>query len=85
MGWGTSREQLAPAPSARRDPIPHAAVILAAAARLGWDDRVAALEPGKLADMVAWKTNPLEDLRSLEDNANAALALKGGQVMKNLL
>jgi len=54
-----------------------------AAECLGWQDRVGTLEPGKLADVVIAKTNPLQDIRSLENLDNIAVVMKGGQVVKD--
>lgn len=56
-----------------------------AAACLGWEDRLGTLEAGKLADVVVTRTNPLADIRSLENPANIALVMKEGAVVKNLL
>ena len=56
-----------------------------AAECLEWQDRLGTLEKGKLADIVIWKTNPLEDITSLADNTNAMVILKDGKVVKNLL
>ncbi|MCL6454230.1 MAG: amidohydrolase family protein [Alicyclobacillus sp.] len=56
-----------------------------AAECMGWDDKVGTLEAGKLADVVVTRTNPLEDIRSLEDTDNIAVVLKDGVVVKNLL
>lgn len=56
-----------------------------AAECLGWQDQVGTLEPGKLADLVIAKTDPLADIRSLENNDNIAVVIKDGQVIKNLL
>jgi imidazolonepropionase-like amidohydrolase len=53
-----------------------------AAECLGWEDKVGTLEVGKLADVVITKTNPLKDLRSLEDNLNIRVVIKGGTVLK---
>jgi imidazolonepropionase-like amidohydrolase len=55
-----------------------------AAACLGWQDRVGTLEPGKLADVVIARTDPLQNIRSLEDTRNIVLVMKGGQVVKRL-
>lgn len=53
-----------------------------AAECLGWEDKVGTLEVGKLADIVITKINPLTDLRSLEDNSNIRVVIKGGTVLK---
>jgi imidazolonepropionase-like amidohydrolase len=55
-----------------------------AAECMGWEDQVGTLEVGKFADVVITKTNPLENLRSLEDNANIRVVVKGGVVVKEL-
>lgn len=55
-----------------------------AAECMGWEDKVGTLEVGKLADVVITKTNPLTDLRSLEDNNNIRVVIKGGVVVKEL-
>jgi imidazolonepropionase-like amidohydrolase len=56
-----------------------------AAECLEWQDKLGTLEKGKIADIVIWKTNPLEDIASLADNANAVVILKDGKVVKDLL
>lgn len=56
-----------------------------AAACLGWEDRVGTVEAGKLADVIVAKTNPLVDVKSLENGDNIALVMKDGQVVKNRL
>ncbi|MED3572004.1 amidohydrolase family protein [Cytobacillus praedii] len=53
-----------------------------AAECMGWEDKVGTLEAGKLADIVITKTNPLTDLRSLEENTNIRVVIKGGVVVK---
>jgi imidazolonepropionase-like amidohydrolase len=55
-----------------------------AAECMGWEDQVGTLEVGKFADVVITKTNPLENLRSLEDNSNIRVVVKGGVVVKEL-
>ena len=52
-----------------------------AAECLGWQDRVGTLEAGKLADLVVTKTNPLEDIRSLERDENILVVIKDGAVV----
>lgn len=54
-----------------------------AAACLGWQDRVGTLEPGKLADVVVAKTDPLKDIRSLENVENIAVVMKDGKIVKD--
>ncbi len=53
-----------------------------AADLLGWADRVGALEPGKLADIVAVSGDPLKDVTVLE---RVGFVMKGGQVVKDSL
>ena len=54
-----------------------------AAECLGWQDRVGTVEPGKLADLVITRTDPLADIRSLEKVDNIVLVMKGGQIVKD--
>jgi imidazolonepropionase-like amidohydrolase len=51
-----------------------------AAELLGWADRVGTLEPGKLADIIAVRGNPLENVRTLE---NVVFVMKDARVYKN--
>ncbi|MBM7662016.1 imidazolonepropionase-like amidohydrolase [Bacillus mesophilus] len=53
-----------------------------AAECMGWEDRIGTLEVGKLADIVICSTNPLTDIRSLEDNDNIKVVIQGGKVLK---
>lgn len=55
-----------------------------AAECLGWQDKVGTLEPGKLADVVIAKADPLKDIRSLEKTENIAVVIKDGKVVKDL-
>ena len=57
----------------------------AAAECLEWQDRLGTLEPGKLADVVIWKCDPLADIHTLERQDNASVVIKDGKVVKNLL
>jgi imidazolonepropionase-like amidohydrolase len=55
-----------------------------AAECLGWQDKVGTLETGKLADVVIARTNPLTDIRSLENTQNIAVVMKDGKVVKDI-
>src|SRR5437867_9884672 len=44
---------------------------------LGWQDRIGAVEPGKLADLIAVEGNPVEDISVLR---RVRFVMKGGQV-----
>src|SRR5215510_2622518 len=55
-----------------------------AAECLGWQDQVGTLEAGKLADVVIAKTNPLQDIRSLENNDNIVFVMKDGNGVKDI-
>jgi imidazolonepropionase-like amidohydrolase len=52
-----------------------------AAKTMGWDDRVGALVPGRFADLVGVKGDPLADITVLE---HVDTVLKGGEVIKAL-
>lgn len=56
-----------------------------AAECLGWEAQVGTVEVGKWADLIITRTDPLADLRSLEDQNNIAWVMKDGQVVKDLL
>ncbi len=58
------------------------AATLDAAELLGWKDRVGSIEPGKLADLIGVKGDPLKDVRALED---VSFVMKGGVVVKDTL
>ena len=55
------------------------AATLNAADLLGWADRVGSAEPGKLADIIAVRENPLEDITSLE---RVVFVMKDGVVYR---
>jgi imidazolonepropionase-like amidohydrolase len=51
-----------------------------AAELLGWSDRIGSIEPGKHADLVGFRGNPLADITELE---RATFVMKDGVVVKN--
>ena len=55
-----------------------------AAECLGWQDKVGTLEVDKLADIVIAKSDPLKDIRLLEDVDNIILVIKDGQIIKDI-
>jgi imidazolonepropionase-like amidohydrolase len=54
-----------------------------AAECLGWGDKVGTLEAGKLADLILVKTDPLKDIRSMENVDNIPLVVKDGKIVKD--
>jgi len=54
-----------------------------AAECLGWEDNAGTIETGKLADLVIAKTDPIKDIRSLENNDNIVMVMKDGKVVKD--
>ena len=55
-----------------------------AAECLGWQDRLGTLETGKLADITITRTDPLADIRSLENTDNIITVIKDGVVVKRV-
>jgi imidazolonepropionase-like amidohydrolase len=55
-----------------------------AAECLQWQDRLGTLEAGKLADVVVAGTDPLEDIRSLENVDNIKVVMLDGVVLKDI-
>jgi len=55
-----------------------------AAECLGWQDQLGTIESGKLADIVITRTNPLDDIASLENQDNILVVIKDGKVVKDL-
>lgn len=55
-----------------------------AAECLGWQDRVGTLETGKLADLIITRTDPIVNIRSLENPSNIPLVMKDGKIVKNI-
>jgi imidazolonepropionase-like amidohydrolase len=53
---------------------------MTAAELLGWSDRIGSIEPGKHADLVGFRGNPLADITELE---RATFVMKDGVVVKN--
>jgi len=48
------------------------------------DDRIATLEPGKLADIIITAVNPLSDIVALQDISKIMLVMKGGNIVNDL-
>ena len=55
-------------------------ITINAAEVLGWQDRVGAIEPAKLADLVAVSSDPVADIGELE---RVRFVMKDGQVVRN--
>ncbi|RMF79808.1 MAG: amidohydrolase family protein [Chloroflexi bacterium] len=55
-----------------------------AAKNLGWDDRIGTLEDGKLADLIMIESDPLQDIRSLENPDNISIVIKDGRIVKDI-
>ena len=55
------------------------AATLVDAELLGWQDRIGAVEPGKLADVIAVDGNPLADISALR---RVRFVMKGGEVFR---
>lgn len=55
-----------------------------AAECMGWQDKVGTLEAGKLADVVIASTDPITDIRSLENTDNIKVVMKDGNVLKDI-
>jgi imidazolonepropionase-like amidohydrolase len=58
------------------------AVTVHAAEMVGWGDRIGAIEPGKLADLIAVGGDPVADVTELQ---RVRFVMKGGQTIKNTL
>jgi len=56
-----------------------------AAECMGWDDRLGTLEPGKLADVIVTRTDPLQNIESLENTDNITVVIQDGKILKNHL
>jgi len=55
-----------------------------AAECLGWGEQVGTLAPGKLADIVVSRIDPLAGIHALADNANIIVVMKDGRVVKDI-
>lgn len=53
-----------------------------AAELLKWEDQIGTIQPGKFADIIAVKGNPLEDISSLNRDT-ISFIMKDGIVYKN--
>ncbi|WP_085524361.1 metal-dependent hydrolase family protein [Tuberibacillus sp. Marseille-P3662] len=51
---------------------------------LGWDNELGTIETGKQADLIITKTNPIADIRSLENSDNIRVVIKDGNIEKDL-
>ncbi|HVM76491.1 MAG TPA: amidohydrolase family protein [Candidatus Saccharimonadales bacterium] len=56
------------------------AATINAADLIGWKDRVGTLEQGHLADVIAVRGNPLENVKILE---TVSFVMKGGEIVRN--
>ena len=50
---------------------------------IGLGDRIGTLEPGKLADLIVFEGDPLQELRTLGEKERVRLVMKGGRLMVN--
>lgn len=55
-----------------------------AAECMGWDDRVGTLESGKLADLILYDGNPLDDIDGMANTDRISMVMKNGRLEKNL-
>jgi len=56
------------------------AATLVDAELLGWQDRIGAIEPGKLADLIAVEGNPLDEIGAVR---RVRFVMKGGEVVRD--
>jgi imidazolonepropionase-like amidohydrolase len=61
------------------------ATTASAASLLKVDREVGTLTPGKLADLLVIKGEPLANISILKDHGNIGLVMQGGRIVKNLL
>ena len=50
---------------------------------LGLEDYIGTLEPGKLADLIILKKNPLKDIKTLQNKSNIKIVMKNGEILVN--
>lgn len=50
---------------------------------LGMQDHLGTLKAGKIADMIAVKGSPLNDVSILKDGSNVAMVVQAGRVVKD--
>jgi imidazolonepropionase-like amidohydrolase len=48
---------------------------------LGLDAQLGTVEPGKVADLLVVKKNPLNDISVLQNNENVQLVIKNGDIV----
>jgi len=85
MPHGTNLRELGLMCSVGMSPMQAIVATTKVAARcLGWDDRVGTIEAGKLADIVVSRTDPLADIRALENPNNLVMVVKDGKIVKDL-
>lgn len=56
-----------------------------AAECLGWGGEIGTIEVGKYADLIISRTDPIAEIRSLENTDHITAVFKGGEVMKSML
>ena len=59
--------------------IPDAVIVVRGARLLRIDDRLGTLEPGKVADVIAVKGNPLDEIKAMRD---VVFVMKDGDVFR---
>jgi imidazolonepropionase-like amidohydrolase len=85
MAHGTNLRELALMGNIGMSPMESiVATTRVAAECLGWDDRLGTIVPGKLADIVISKADPLAGVRVLEDADNIVLVMKDGRIAKHI-
>ena len=85
MAHGTNLRELALMVNIGMSPMESiVATTRVAAECLGWEDRLGTIAPGKLADIVISKADPLTGVRVLEDTANIVLVMKDGRIAKQV-